>query len=189
MPGDSWRQFANLRLLYSYQYTHPGKKLLFMGGEFAQDWEWDQEQGLRWHLLNDPQRRKIQLFIKDLNTLYRRESPLWQMDFEPAGFQWIDFHDAQQSIVAFIRRGFHPDDLVYCVFNFTPVPRFNYQLGAPVEGFYREVLNSDSSLYGGSDLGNTGGIGTTPGTFKEWPCSLTLTLPPLAALILKPVRS
>jgi 1,4-alpha-glucan branching enzyme len=188
MPGDRWQQFANLRALYAYQYAHPGKKLLFMGGEFAQDWEWDQEQGLRWHLLEYPQHRQMQLLIKDLNTLYRREPVLWQIDFDPSGFKWIDFHDHQHSVVTFIRKGFHPDDLIYCVFNFTPVPRFHYQLGAPVEGFYREVFNTDSSYYGGSNLGNYGGVETKPGRFKQWPCSLTLTLPPLAGVFLKPVR-
>jgi len=188
MPGDRWQQSANLRLLYAYQYAHPGKKLLFMGGEFAQDWEWNQEQGLRWHLLNDPQHRQILSLIKDLNTMYRQEPALWQKDFDPNGFQWIDFHDSNQSVLAFIRKGSHSDDLLYCVFNFTPVPRFHYQLGAPVEGFYREILNSDASYYGGSNLGNYGGVETKPGTFKQWPCSLTLTLPPLAGLYLKPVR-
>ena len=185
MPGDRWQQFANLRTLYAYQYAHPGKKLLFMGGEFGQDWEWDHEQGLRWHLLNDLLRRQMQLLIRDLNTLYRQEPALWQVDFDPQGFQWIDFHDSDNSIVAFIRKGFHPNDIIFCVFNFTPVPRFNYKLGAPREGFYREMLNTDAGCYGGSNLGNIGGAATIPEPCKEWPCSLTLTLPPLAGVFFK----
>jgi 1,4-alpha-glucan branching enzyme len=185
MPGDQWQQFANLRILFAYQYAHPGKKLLFMGGEFAQDWEWDHEQGLRWHLLKNIKNRQIQFLIKDLNTMYRQEPALWQVDFDLNGFQWIDFHDSDNSIVAFIRKGYNSDNIILCVFNFTPVPRLNYKLGAPREGFYREILNTDAGYYGGSNLGNAGGVSAAPVPCKEWPFSLTLTLPPLAGVFFK----
>lgn len=185
MPGDMWQKFANLRLLYAYQYAHPGKKLLFMGGEFAQDWEWDEKQGLRWHLLEHSENRQIQSLIKDLNTIYRTQPAFWQMDFDHHGFQWIDFHDTDNSIVAFIRKGFNPDEIIYCVFNFTPITRFNYKLGAPRAGFYREILNTDAACYGGSNLGNAGGVNTIAEPCRGWPFSLNLTLPPLAGIFFK----
>ena len=186
MPGDAWRQRANLRLFVTYMYAHPGKKLLFMGCELAQDWEWDHEQGLRWQLLEQPRHRRIQDFFRDLNAMYRRQPALWQVDFDPRGFQWVDFHDSDQSVVAFLRKGSDPADFLYCIFNFTPVVRLNYQVGAPGPGGYREIFNSDSRYYGGSDVGNTGLVMATEESYGDWPARLSLTLPPLGALLLRP---
>ena len=184
MPGDAWQKFANLRLLFGYQYTHPGKKLMFMGGEFGQGQEWSHERSLDWHLLDDPRHAGVKRWVRDLNTLYRGEPALHAQDTDPAGFAWVDFHDHAQSVVSYLRRGGGRSVLV--IANFTPVPRHNYRIGVPQGGFWREIANSDAALYGGSGLGNWGGAEATPipehGQFH----SLTLTLPPLALLILIP---
>jgi 1,4-alpha-glucan branching enzyme len=187
MPGDDWQRAANLRSLYAFMYGHPGKKLLFMGGEFGQAREWYHERSLDWHLLEaGPYHRGVLAVIRDLNRLYREERALHEVDFEPAGFQWIDCDDAQQSVVSFVRRARDPGEVVLFVCNFTPVPRRGYRVGAPVAGYYRELLNTDAAVYGGSDLGNAGGAWAeaTPRHGQGW--SLTLTLPPLATIILKP---
>ncbi len=189
MPGDRWRRFANLRLFLAYMYAHPGKKLLFMGTELAQEDEWNHEGELPWSLLEKVEHQQVLGFMKDLNRLYRSQQPLWEVDFDPAGFQWVDFRDSDQSIVSFLRRGKDPDDFLFFVFNFTPVVRRDYRLGVPRGGFYREIFNTDSRFYGGSDVGNGGGVAARPGAYGEWPCSLTLTLPPLAALVLKPEQT
>ncbi|MBI2469291.1 MAG: 1,4-alpha-glucan branching enzyme, partial [Candidatus Rokubacteria bacterium] len=189
MPGDDWRKFANLRAFYGFMYGHPGKKLLFMGSEFGQTWEWSHDGSLDWHLLGEgPYHRGLLRLVADLNRLYRSEPALYQVDFEPAGFQWIDPNDSQQSAVSFVRRAKDPADFVLFVSNFTPVPRHGYRVGAPVPGFYRELLNTDSAAYGGGNLGNGGGVWAEPLPWQGHPWSLTLTLPPLATLVLKPAR-
>ncbi len=186
MPGDLWQKFANLRLLYSYMYAQPGKKLLFMGGEFGQWWEWNSNASLDWHLLEHEPHRKLQTFLKDLNDLYRREAAMHEIDFSHEGFEWIDFSDYEKSIVSFLRRARNSDDFLLFVFNFTPVPRYNYRIGAPKQGFYREVLNSDSEIYWGSNIGNQGGKHSEPLSWHEQPFSLSLDLPPLGGLVFKP---
>ncbi len=189
MPGDDWQKFANLRSLYAFMYGHPGKKLLFMGGEFGETREWDHEQSLDWHLLAEgPYHRGLQRLVADLNRLYRSQPALHQVDFQPAGFQWIDCNDWEQSIVSFVRRARDPADFVLVVSNFTPVPRYGYRVGAPVGGHYRELLNTDAAPYGGSGLGNSGGVGAQPMAWQGQPHSLVLTLPPLATLVLKPAH-
>ena len=186
MPGDDWQKFANLRLLYAWMYAQPGKKLLFMGGEFGQWREWDVETSLDWHLLDYPMHSGLRLWVGDLNRVMREEKALHELDFDPAGFQWIDVTDADQSVVSLIRRGRSPADVVVAAFNFTPVPRHNYQIGVPAPGHWREMLNGDAPMYGGSGMGNLGGVDAVPVAMHGHGHSVTLTLPPLAALFLKP---
>ena len=189
MPGDPWQRFANLRLLYAYHYAHPGKKLLFMGGEFGQWREWDAGGELDWHLLDKPEHQGIRKVVSDLNHLYVHEPALHQTDFLADGFQWIDCHDNEQSVLSFIRRAHDdPDDLLVCIFNFTPVPRLGYRIGVPEAAAYREVLNTDSVWYGGSNTGNAGRLEVQTTPWMGFEHSLELTLPPLAGLILKPER-
>ncbi len=185
MPGDRWQRFANLRALLGYMYGHPGKKMLFMGGEIGQWWEWNHDESLHWHLLEYEPHRGLRRFVSDLNCLYRSEPAFYEVDFDWTGFQWIDFSDADQSVVAFIRRGRDPSNAVVCVCNFTPTPRFGYRIGVPAGGWYRELLNSDAAAYGGSNLGNGGGVMAEPAPCHGFPCSVSLTLPPLAVLFLK----
>jgi 1,4-alpha-glucan branching enzyme len=185
MPGDEWQQFANLRLLFGYMWAHPGKKLLFMGGEFAQRREWTHDGALEWWVLSQGGHAGVQRWVADLNALYQREPALHQVDFDAAGFEWIDCHDADASVLSFLR---HPRDgppiLVVC--NFTPVPRTNYTVGVPVGGYWRELLNGDAPHYGGSGVGNYGGAEAAPVPAHGHFHSLALTLPPLAALFFKP---
>lgn len=183
MPGDRWQKFANLRCLYGYMYAQPGKKLLFMGQEFGQPYEWNHEEGLPWYLMDDPMHRGLALWMRDLNALLRSERALYELDFSPEGFQWVDFSDWEKSIVSFLRKA--RDSQLLCVFNFTPVPRHNYRIGVPTGGFWRELLNSDSYIYGGSNLGNCGGVWADPWPMHGMPYSLNLTLPPLSALFFK----
>ncbi|MBN2123266.1 MAG: 1,4-alpha-glucan branching protein GlgB [Deltaproteobacteria bacterium] len=185
MPGDEWQRCANLRLLFGYMYAQSAKKLLFMGGEFGQMDEWYHEKGLDWHLLQVPAHAGIQRWVMDLNRLYRSESALYERDFDPGGFAWIDCNDSQQSTLAMMRRGNEEDDVILIGCNFTPVPRHNYRIGAPATGFWREVLNSDAEHYGGSGQGNMGGVEASPLPFHGLPFSLTLTLPPLGIVFLK----
>jgi 1,4-alpha-glucan branching enzyme len=185
MPGDDWQKFANLRLLLGYMYAQPGKKLLFMGGEIGQWDEWYHERGLDWHLLEYPFHSGVKRWVEDLNRLYRNERALHELDFEPAGFQWIDCNDSQQSTLSLMRKGRSGDDNIIVACNFTPVPRHNYRVGAPGAGFWKELLNSDAPLYGGSGQGNIGGIEASPIPFHGQPYSLNLVLPPLGLLFLK----
>jgi len=185
MPGDHWQKFANLRLLYGYMMGHPGKKLLFMGGEFGQWWEWNHDVSLDWHLLDFPPHRGLQAWVRDLNRLYRSEPALHEVDFEPAGFEWIDCGDSHSSVISFLRRARKPEHPVVCVCNFTPVPRHNYRIGVPEEGEWIELLNSDATVYGGSGLGNWGRVATDAEPMHGRPFSLNLTLPPLAVVLLK----
>jgi 1,4-alpha-glucan branching enzyme len=188
MPGDEWQRFANLRTLYGYMFAQPGKKHLFMGGEFGQWNEWNHVESLDWSLLEkDGPHRKLQQYVKDVHRVYREESALWQIDHDSSGFEWIDFHDWEASIVAFLRYGKDAHNHLVCVFNFTPVPRYGYRVGVPHDTYYREILNSDSSYYGGSNLGNRGGIKAEPVPFSVFSHSISLSLPPLGALYLKPV--
>jgi len=189
MPGDMWQQFANLRLLYAYQYAHPGKKLLFMGQEFAQRSEWYEPRSLDWDLLQHSSHQGVQRLVRDLNRLYAAEPALHQVEFDWQGFEWIDPNDADNSIFSFVRRAKDPSDMLVVVLNATPVVRYNYVIGVHHCGFYREVLNTDSAQYGGSNVGNLGGIQALALPHLGRPFSLSLTLPPLAALILKPDKS
>jgi 1,4-alpha-glucan branching enzyme len=185
MPGDDWQKFANLRALFGYMWTHPGKKLLFMGGEFGQWREWNHDQSLDWHLLEYAPHRGLQRYVQDLNRLLRSEPALYELDFEPAGFEWVDPNDWEQSVLSYLRKGRDPNELLLVVGNFTPVPRHHYRLGVPRAGRWREILNSDAELYGGSGLGNLGGVEAVPLPSHGRPYSLTLTLPPLAVIVFK----
>jgi 1,4-alpha-glucan branching enzyme len=185
MPGDDWQKFANLRLLLGYMYAQPGKKLLFMGGEFGQWWEWNHDSSLDWHLLTFPPHSSLQRWVEDLNRLYRSESVLHGLEFDPAGFEWVDCSDFERSVISFIRKGRSTGDIILVVCNFTPTPRFNYRVGAPRGGFWREVLNSDAQQYGGSGHGNLGGVEAAPIPYHGRSYSLNLTLPPLGVVFLK----
>jgi len=187
MPGDLWQQFANLRLLYGYQYTMPGKQLLFMGGEFGQWIEWNHDTELDWALLGHKHHDGLRNLIGDLNHLSRTEPALFEIDFDKDGFRWIQADDNQNSVFAFVRYATNRDDCLVTVCNFTPVPREDYRIGVPRAGFYRERFNSDADLYGGSNLGNSGGLYSEPISSHGFDDSVAITLPPLATLILKPV--
>ncbi len=185
MPGDYWQQFANARAFLGYMYGHPGKKLLFMGSEIGQWNEWNHDASVEWDLLRFDSHRQLQRYVADWNRLYQAEPALWQVDHDWRGFEWIDFHDARHSVIAFLRRATDPQDFLVFACNFTPVVRHGYRLGVPEPGFYREILNSDSQLYGGSDVGNSGGV-----TAEEHSChgrrySIVVTLPPLAVVVFK----
>ena len=188
MSGDVWQMFANLRALYGYLYGHPGKKLLFMGGEFGQWNEWNQGKSLDWNLMEYEPHRKLRQLVGDLGHLYRSEPALYEVDFEWKGFEWIDFHDADNSTIAFLRRAKNGDAHLIVVCNFTPLPRHAYRIGVPAECFYREILNTDSTRYGGSGVVNAPGVRATRLPWQNQPCSIELTLPPLGVVILKPER-
>ncbi len=188
MPGDLWQQFANLRLLFGYYYGHPGKKLLFMGGEIGQRSEWDHDTSLEWRLLEYESHRGLQRLVVDLNRLYVAEPALHQVDFDWHGFEWLDCNDADSSVLSFFRRAKDPEDFVVAVANFTPIVRENYRVGVPRPGFYRELLNTDSAVYGGSNIGNAGGVHAEPVPWLGHSYSLNLWLPPLATLFLKLAR-
>jgi 1,4-alpha-glucan branching enzyme len=186
MPGDDWQKFANLRLLYGFMFGHPGKKLLFMGDEFGQWSEWNHDASLEWNLLEHPSHAGLKRWVRDLNTLYRGEPLLHTMDFNSAGFEWVDCKDFQRSIISFLRRGQNQNDQLFFVCNFTPVVRQNYRVGVPLEGYWKEILNSDAPLYGGSGQGNFGGLSTVPLPIHGRPFSLNMTLPPLGIVIFRP---
>jgi 1,4-alpha-glucan branching enzyme len=185
MPGDDWQKFANLRLLFGYMYAQPAKKLLFMGGEFGQRDEWYHETSLSWHLLEDPLHAGLQRWVQDLNQVYRNELALHELDFDPEGFQWIDCNDSMQSTLSLLRKGRSINDMVIVVLNFTPVPRHNYRVGVPRDGFWKEVLNSDALDYGGSGQGSMGGVKAETTSSHGHPYSLNLTVPPLAVVYFK----
>ena len=187
MPGDDWQKFANLRLLYGFMYTHPGKKLLFMGSELAQRSEWSHEKSLDWHLLQYSPHKGMQEWVKDLNSLYKKEAALFENDFDEKGFQWIDNNDYEQSIISYIRKGRDAQSALIVICNFTPVLRHNYRLGVPFSGTYKELLNSDSNVYWGSNVGNAGQVGSEAIEFNNFDNSISLTVPPLGMLILKKV--
>ncbi|MDX1253257.1 MAG: 1,4-alpha-glucan branching protein GlgB [Gammaproteobacteria bacterium] len=183
MPGDEWQKFANLRLLYTYMFTYPGKKLLFMGCEFGQGNEWDHASPLDWWVLDYPLHQGMQTLIGDLNQLYRTVPALHQHDFDHHGFEWIDCHDATQSVLSYVRKD--GDGFVLVALNFTPMPRHNYRIGVPAEGWYQEILNSDSSYYGGSNTGNFNAVHSEPQPWMGRPWSIQITLPPLAAVVFR----
>ncbi len=185
MPGDIWQKFANLRLLYSYMYGHPGKKLLFMGCEIAQWREWKHDESIDWHLLAWPDHQGVEQLVSDLNALYRNEPALHEVDFDWQGFEWLELHDWENSVLAFLRKARDPRDSVVVVCNFTPVPRRNYKIGVPRAGYYREIFNSDSIIYGGSNVGNEGGAWSRPDGHAGRPFHLELDLPPLGVVYLK----
>jgi len=185
MPADVWQKYASLRALYGYMFGHPGKKLLFMGSEFGQWREWNHDRSLDWHLLDDEAHAALRQWVKDLNALYRAEPALYQVDFEPGGFRWIDCNDNENSVVSIVRFARDPHDAIVVVLNFTPVPRQQYRVGVPEPGWYVERLNSDAAIYGGGNIGNGGGVATEPVAAHGFDQSLRLTIPPLACLILK----
>jgi 1,4-alpha-glucan branching enzyme len=185
MPGDEWQKFANLRLLFAYMYAQPGKKLLFMGGEFGQVSEWSHDRSLDWNVLEYPLHRGMLTWIEHLNHMYKNEAALHWFDNDPQGFEWVDCNDAPTSVISLLRKGRSPDDGILVVCNFTPVPRLGYMVGVPHGGYWREILNSDGSVYGGSGMGNMGGTEALPTEIHGRPYGLRLTLPPLGALFLK----
>jgi len=186
MPGDTWQKLASLRLLYAYLYAHPGKKLLFMGGEIGQWREWTEAESLDWHLLDAEPHRQLRDYVRDLNHLYVAQPALHELDFDGAGFAWIDCNDNDTSVISLIRRARHDDDFIVVVCNFTPVPRLGYRIGVPRAGTYRELLNSDSRYYGGSNVGNGNGVVASPASRHGLPFSLTLDVPPLGAVFFRP---
>jgi 1,4-alpha-glucan branching enzyme len=188
MPGDAWQKFANLRLLLGYMYAEPGKKLLFMGGEIGQWREWNHDTSLDWHLLDYNVHAGVQRWVRDLNRTYRSQPALYESDFTPAGFEWIDSNDNANSVLSFVRKGRTPATDIVVVCNFTPVPRLDYQVGVSHGGWWREVLNSDGAEYGGSGMGNLGGVEAASVAFHGREHSALLTLPPLAIIMLQGVQ-
>lgn len=188
MPGDQWQKFANLRLLYGYMFTHSGKKLIFMGQEFAQIGEWNHDLSLEWHLLENSFHSGIRHWFKDLNHLYRNEPALYEWDYVDGGFEWVDFSDHENSTLGFLRKCGSTDTLVLSVCNFTPVPRYNYRLGVPIQGIWEEALNSDATIYGGSGIGNQGSLRAEKIPMHGRPFSLNMTLPPLSTVIFRETR-
>ena len=186
MPGDVWQKHATLRALYGYMYGHPGKKLLFMGSEFGQWHEWNHDRSLDWHLLQDPPHASLRRFVQDLNWHYAAEPALHERDFTPDGFSWIDCNDNENSVISMVRFARDRRDCLVVVSNFTPVPRHGYRIGVPYAGHYAEILNSDSELYGGSNVGNLGGLNTDPIASHGFDQSVSLTVPPLGCVYLKP---
>jgi 1,4-alpha-glucan branching enzyme len=185
MPGDEWRQFANVRAFLAYMWTHPGKKLLFMGQEIGQREEWNHNSSIRWELLEFEPHRKLQSLMRELNRLYRANPALYQVDFHYSGFEWVDFHDSENSVISFLRRAEDPKDFLLICCNFTPVPRQGYEIGVPEEGFYEEVLNTDSELFGGSNIGNGGMVSSRAKPCHNRPFSIAVAMPPLAVVVFK----
>jgi 1,4-alpha-glucan branching enzyme len=185
MPGDDWQKFANLRLRFGWMHAQPGKKRLFMGGEFGQSREWNHDTSLDWHLLEGPLHQGLRRWVRDLNTAHRGEPALHQRDFHLEGFSWADVHDSEQSVIGRFRKGADAGAVILIAFNFTLVPRHNYRFGVPRAGDWAEVLNSDATLYGGSGQGNIGGVHTTPAGWHGHLQSVNLVLPPLALIALK----
>jgi 1,4-alpha-glucan branching enzyme len=187
MPGDDWQRFANLRAYYAFMFGHPGKKLTFMGNEFAQVAEWAEGRSLDWHLLDDPRHKGVQRLVRDLNALYRATPALHALDCDHRGFEWLVEHDAENSVFAFLRKGRPGDPPVLVAVNFTPVPRYGYRVGVPLEGRLVERLNSDAEVYGGSNVGNYGAVTVQAVPAHGYPRSVELTLPPLGAVFLEGV--
>jgi 1,4-alpha-glucan branching enzyme len=186
IPGDDWQKAATLRALYGFMYSHPGKKLMFMGAEFGQGREWDYDQSLDWHLLEQPLHRGLRTYVQELNRAYVRERALHEVDFEPSGFEWIDCNDSENSVVSFMRRSRDKQEFVVLVLNFTPVVRHGDRIGVPRGGAYTELVNSDAEVFGGSNVGNAGMVFTEPIPAHGHADSLRLILPPLGFLLLKP---
>jgi 1,4-alpha-glucan branching enzyme len=182
MPGDKWQKLANLRSLYAYMWAHPGKKLMFMGGDIAQEREWNHDQSLDWHLLDDDMHRGVQSMLADMNAAYKKSPALWEQDSSPEGFHWIDANDADNNVISFYRVSADASDHMVCICNMSPVPRSGFRVGLPVPGSYREVINTDAAGYGGSNLGNMGTVETEAIAWHGLDQSAMLTLPPLAAI-------
>ena len=187
MAGDRWQKFANLRAYFGFMWTHPGKKLLFMGGEFAQDREWNHDQSLDWHLLDDPLHGGMQKLVRDLNHLYRDRPALHRLDCEPEGFEWIDASDAEQSVLVFLRKSDNGAPPVVVLCNLTPQVHHDYRIGVPLAEAWSEILNTDDAAYGGSDVGNRGVLQTEDVPWHGRQALLSLTLPPLATIVLAPI--
>src|SRR4051812_40182658 len=186
MPGDKWQKLANLRTLYAFMWAHPGKKLLFMGCEFAQEQEWSHDRSLDWHLLEDPQHEGVRQLVSDLNRVYKNERALWDVDFEPSGFAWLEPNDAANNVVSFLRRSENDAEVLVAACNFSPVPRHNYRMGLPRGGRWREAVNTDADVYGGSGVGNFGGVEAENVPWHGQPFSAELQLPPLGVVWLVP---
>jgi len=186
MPGDEWQRFANTRAFLAYMFGHPGRKLLFMGCEIGQTWEWNHDEGLPWHLLEWPVHHTLQTMVRELNGLYRREPALHQVDDDYSGFEWIDFRDVEASVISFARFAKDRSDFLVLVCNFTPVPRHNYRIGVPHGGTYLEIFNTDSGMFGGSNVGNGGRAFAADISSHGRPASMTVTLPPLGVVVFKP---
>ena len=189
IPGDDWQKAATLRALYGFMYAHPGKKLMFMGSEFGQGREWNHDDDLEWYLLGEPLHEGLRRYVQDLNRVYAAEPPLHEVDFDTAGFQWIDCNDSEKSVVSLIRRSKNGDQFLVAVLNFTPVPREGYRIGVPQAGSYHEVINSDADVYGGGNVGNGGSVEAESIPSHGYQHSITLTLPPLGFLLFKPTSS
>ncbi len=185
MPGDEWQRFANVRAFMAFMYGHPGKKLLFMGCELGQYEEWNWQSSLRWDLVQYPLHRQLQDFVRELNFLYCNQPALYEVDYQWNGFEWIDFHDMDNSVISFVRRAKRPEDFLVFVCNFTPLVRHGYQVGVPEGGVYFEILNSDWSRFGGSGVENPGGIASSQGVVQGRYNYITLRLPPLSVSIFR----
>jgi 1,4-alpha-glucan branching enzyme len=186
MPGDEWRKFANIRLMYSYMFTHPGTKLLFMGGEFGQTGEWNHDRRLDWDSLNGSTKHQgVLKVVKALNALYKNEKSLYQYGFDDRGFEWSDYSDRENSVIIYIRKADDKEDLLMVICNFTPETRQHYRVGVPYRGTWKEIFNSDDSDFGGSGAKNEGLLHTTPVKFHQKDYSVSLTLPPLGCIVLK----
>jgi 1,4-alpha-glucan branching enzyme len=183
MPGDDWQKFANLRLLFGYMYCHPGKKLVFMGGEFGQKQEWYHEEGLKWDLFEDRRHFELRRWVRDLNRFLVSEPAFYEQDFETEGFEWIDTSDSEESVISFVRKGRSKNDIMLIVCNLTPVPRHSYRVGVPESGCWKEILNSDAKEYGGSGQGNFGEVDSVPVICNKRSNSILLTLPPLGIVV------
>ncbi|MFA5404440.1 MAG: 1,4-alpha-glucan branching protein GlgB [Ignavibacteria bacterium] len=185
MPGDQWQRFANLRLFFLYMFGHPGKKLNFMSNDIAQYKEWNAKDSLDWFIMDFEMHKKLNYFVKDLNILYKNHPALYEVDFKSEGFEWVDFSDADSSVIAFLRKSENNSEILLFVLNMTPVFRENYELGVPFDGFYKEILNCDALEYGGSGKGNAGGVGSNQRTKNQWYHTICITLPPLGGLVFK----
>ncbi|MCA9266387.1 MAG: alpha amylase C-terminal domain-containing protein, partial [Planctomycetales bacterium] len=188
MPGDLWQKFANLRLLYSYMWTHPGKKLLFMGSDFGQWNEWNHDESLQWHLMQWESHSGLQRMVADLNKLYVDEPALHQVEFESSGFEWVDCMSSEDSVLAYLRKAKETDDFLLVCCNFTPVPRDGYRVGVPRGGWYQELFNSDAHVYGGSDMGNFPGLEAEKKSAQARPYSIPVNIPPLGVVVFKPME-
>jgi 1,4-alpha-glucan branching enzyme len=189
MPGDMWQKFANLRLMFGYMWAMPGKKLLFMGGEVGQWSEWYHEDGIDWNLLDFDFHKGLQKLVRDLNALYRSTPELHSLDFEGEGFEWINCNDGDNSVYSFLRKAKDGKGYIAVICNFTPVPRYKYEIGVPIPGHWSEILNTDAEDYWGSGVGNLGGVKTSPVELHSRPYTLAITLPPLGVVYLQGPRS
>jgi len=186
MPGDDWRQFANLRALFAYQWVFPGKKLLFMGGEVGQRSEWNPNGEVSWELLTQgPYHLGLQTFVADLNQFYQSEPALWRSDYDTEGFFWVDCTDQESSVLSFVRQTKDASRRLLVILNLTPVVRTGYRVGLPSDGFWREVINSDAAIYGGSNQGNLGGVTAEAQKQHGQPCSAVFTLPPMSVIVFR----